>query len=382
LTNLNAASLAGGPLPDAQLAGTYSGALNFNNSADSFAGSFTGNGSGLTNLNAATVGGLTPAGFWQLGGNAGTSAGTNFLGTTDGQPLELKSAAGVAINTNNPWGKGLSVNGGVGITSSNALEFGSDVPGKQANAGKIGYQLFTPGALDIVGAGTNSTSRAIKFWAEAGATINGTGTNAPLTVVNTVDETTSVTLAAPYTTWQVGQNKPPDNRNAFDSFFVYQFTAAKSRLLITSDGRVGLNTNSPIYPLHLGNGAYCTAGGQWTSVSDRNAKNAFTPIHPRQVLAKVASLPISQWQYKAETNGARHLGPMAQDFHAAFGLGESDKSIGSIDESGVALAAIQGLNQLVQEKDDQIRQLQAKAQQLEQRLNALEARARALSPRR
>lgn len=375
LTNLNTVSLTGGALPSALLTGSYLGPLAFSNPADLFLGGFAGNGYGLTNVNASTLGGLAPASLWQLGGNAGTSAGSNFLGTTDGQALELKSGAGVAINTNDPAGKGLSVNGSIGITSSNTLEFGSDVAGKQQDAGKIGYQTFTPGALDIVGAGTNSTSRRLKFWAEAGATFNATGTNAPLTIVNTVDETTSVTLAAPYTTWQIGQNKPPDNRYAFDSFFVYQLTAATSRLLITSDGRVGLNTNSPVYPLHLGNGAYCTAGGQWTSVSDRNAKEAFTPIQPRQVLAKVASLPITQWQYKAETNGAWHLGPMAQDFYAAFGLGESDKSIGSIDANGVGLAAIQGLSQLEQEKDLQIRQLQARTQELEQRLEALEARA-------
>lgn len=374
LTNLNAASLAGGVLPNAQLAGTYSATLTFGNPSNSFFGAFAGNGSGLTNVNAATLGGLTAASFWQLGGNTGTSPGPNFLGTTDGHALELKTTGGVAINTNNPGGKALSVNGGIGITSANTLEFGSDVPGKQQNAGKIGYQTLTAGSLDIIGAGTNSTSRAIKFWAEAGATFNGTGTNPVLTVVNTVDETTSLTFAAPYTTWQVGQNKPPDNRNAFDSFFVYQLTAATSRLLITSDGRVGLNTNNPIYPLHMGNGAYCTAGGQWTSVSDRNAKEAFTAVQPREILEKVAALPITEWRYKAETNGARHLGPMAQDFHAAFGLGESDRAIGTLDANGVTLAAIQGLNQLVAEKEARIHELEARTQALEERLKALEVR--------
>ncbi len=83
------------------------------------------------------------------------------------------------------------------------------------------------------------------------------------------------------------------------------------------------------------------------------------------MLAKVAALPITQWKYKAEPEGVKHLGPVAQDFHAAFGLGDSDKAIGTVDESGVALAAIQGLNQKLEEKD-------AKISELEKRLAALE----------
>jgi len=65
--------------------------VSFNNPANAFAGSFTGNGAALTNVDAVTLGGLGAANFWQLGGNAGTTAGVNFLGTTDNQPLELKA---------------------------------------------------------------------------------------------------------------------------------------------------------------------------------------------------------------------------------------------------------------------------------------------------
>jgi hypothetical protein len=61
------------------------------------------------------------------------------------------------------------------------------------------------------------------------------------------------------------------------------------------------------------------------------------------VLAKVDRLPISRWSYKSE-RGVRHVGPMAQDFYAAFRVGEDDKHITSIDEDGVALAAIKALH--------------------------------------
>jgi hypothetical protein len=70
-------------------AGTYGSVVTFNNAANQFTGSFTGNGGGLTNINAATLGGLGTSNFWSINGNAGTRPGTNFLGTTDTQPLEL-----------------------------------------------------------------------------------------------------------------------------------------------------------------------------------------------------------------------------------------------------------------------------------------------------
>ena len=91
-------------------------------------------------------------------------------------------------------------------------------------------------------------------------------------------------------------------------------------------------------------GAQLAAGsGTWASLSDRNAKTNIAPLDDATVLDKVASLPISRWSYKSE-HGVRHVGPMAQDFYAAFGVGEDDKHITSIDEDGVALAAIKALH--------------------------------------
>jgi len=91
-------------------------------------------------------------------------------------------------------------------------------------------------------------------------------------------------------------------------------------------------------------GAQLAAGsGTWASLSDRNAKTGIVPLDDDAVLAKVDALPISRWSYKTE-HGVRHVGPMAQDFYAAFGVGEDDKHITSIDEDGVALAAIKALH--------------------------------------
>ena len=107
---------------------------------------------------------------------------------------------------------------------------------------------------------------------------------------------------------------------------------------------------------------------------------------PAAVLAKGVPLPITQWRYKVETDGVKHIGPVAQDFHAAFGLGESDTAITTVDADGVALAAIQGLNQKLEEREALLRQenaeLKQKNTEMETRLSALEKLIHRLSLRR
>jgi hypothetical protein len=87
----------------------------------------------------------------------------------------------------------------------------------------------------------------------------------------------------------------------------------------------------------------------WNVASDREQKESVEAVDLRQVLASVVAMPVSRWCYKSNP-GRQHIGPMAQDFHAAFGLGWDDKSIATVDADGVALAAIQGLNQKLEER--------------------------------
>ncbi len=116
--------------------------------------------------------------------------------------------------------------------------------------------------------------------------------------------------------------------------------------------------------------------GTFVSASDRNAKQDFEAVDADDVLAKVLGLPLSRWTYKADEERARHLGPMAQDFRAAFGLGADDKHIATVDAEGVALAAIQGLNRKVetgnQRAEERIRRLEAENAELKGRLDRLE----------
>jgi hypothetical protein len=102
--------------------------------------------------------------------------------------------------------------------------------------------------------------------------------------------------------------------------------------------------------------------------SDRNLKENFATVNTREVLDKVAGLTISRWNFKSDS-ATPHVGPMAQDFYAAFAVGPDDKHIATVDADGVALAAIQGLNQKVEEKDAEIRNLRVRLEKLEQLLS-------------
>jgi hypothetical protein len=124
--------------------------------------------------------------------------------------------------------------------------------------------------------------------------------------------------------------------------------------------------------------------------SDRNAKRNFTAIDPKAVLAKVASMPVTTWNYKDDSAGTKHIGPVAQDFHAAFGLnGADDTHISIVDEGGVALAAVQGLNQelgeqsmQLQRKDREIQNLQRENQDLARKLEELKQMVEAIAARK
>jgi hypothetical protein len=105
--------------------------------------------------------------------------------------------------------------------------------------------------------------------------------------------------------------------------------------------------------------------------SDRNAKANFTELNPAVVLAKVTTLPVTEWNYRDDPADTRHIGPMAQDFHAAFQLdGADDKHISVVDEGGVALAAIQGLNQKL---EGEVKERDVDIQNLEKKLDELQA---------
>jgi hypothetical protein len=112
---------------------------------------------------------------------------------------------------------------------------------------------------------------------------------------------------------------------------------------------------------------------QWAQLSDVNSKHLFRDLAGEDVLGKIAALRIAEWSYKAQDSSIRHIGPTAQDFHAAFGLGEDERYIGSLDADGVALAAVQALEVRTRALGEQNERLQQENDDLRARLTRLES---------
>jgi hypothetical protein len=109
-----------------------------------------------------------------------------------------------------------------------------------------------------------------------------------------------------------------------------------------------------------------TISGTLTENSDFNKKENFSTVDNQEVLARLAEVPITTWNIKEDGEEVRHMGPMAQDFYAAFELGEDDVHLAPLDANGVAFAAIQALNEIVEEKDAEIASLEARLVALEE----------------
>jgi hypothetical protein len=112
-------------------------------------------------------------------------------------------------------------------------------------------------------------------------------------------------------------------------------------------------------------------GGAWASVSDRNRKENFRVEDGERVLAQIAHMPLQSWNYKTQAPAIRHLGPTAQDFYAAFHLGESDTTINTVDADGVNLLAVQALERRTAELRRENEELRAAVARLEAMVRAL-----------
>jgi hypothetical protein len=123
--------------------------------------------------------------------------------------------------------------------------------------------------------------------------------------------------------------------------------------------------------------------GSWESLSDRGLKASFSSVDGREILKRLKSVPIMSWRYRAEPSEVRHVGPTAQDFHKAFRYGADERYISGVDADGIAMAAIQGLYEMLKERDEAIEAHENRIREMEANLTAqnrliaeLEARLR------
>jgi hypothetical protein len=127
-------------------------------------------------------------------------------------------------------------------------------------------------------------------------------------------------------------------------------------------------------------------GGSWDTLSDRRMKTNFRALDGEDVLAKLARIPILEWNYISQDASIRHVGPMAQDFRAAFGLGEDERHINTLDPDGISLKAIQALDARTQATRQDVERLTEENAALRRTLEALRQEIDALkastAPRR
>jgi hypothetical protein len=295
-----------------------------------------------------------------IGGGAGNIAQTNISYCT--------IAGGFQNVVNGDYG---TVPGG----SDNTASTNCFAAGHRARANGNGNFVWADSTeADFSSSGKN------QFLIRAGGGV-GIGTTAPATALHvrgTGDTEISVESVQGGERWTLqssGTNTPGKN----GSFQIIDRTANASRLLIDTNGNVGIGTN-PTNKLDVAGNISCSSNVYAHGVlltSDRYAKTNFVILEQNAILKKVADLPLTQWNYLGDDEATKHIGPMAQDFHAAFGLnGGDDKHISVVDESGVALAAIQGLNQKLNEKDSEIQSLKLQNENLEKRLDSLEQAVR------
>jgi hypothetical protein len=139
--------------------------------------------------------------------------------------------------------------------------------------------------------------------------------------------------------------------------------APTSSIDIAASGNVGIGTAAPAAKLDVAGDML--VHGTISQLSSRTAKEHFEPIDGKVVLAKLDALPISSWNYRGAEANDRHLGPVAEDFHAAFGLGPSDHFVAPNDVAGVALASVKALQQEIHERDQRIEGLETRLRELE-----------------
>ncbi|PCI29262.1 hypothetical protein COB55_02470, partial [Candidatus Wolfebacteria bacterium] len=132
--------------------------------------------------------------------------------------------------------------------------------------------------------------------------------------------------------------------STIEAFIELRKYTPEDQMIIDHRGYIGIGTTTPQYPISLASGAYVTTGGTWTNASSRELKENFTDLDSSEILEKILSLEITQWNYKLDNASTTHIGPIAEDFYDLFALGGTNTSISSIDPAGIALVGIQALN--------------------------------------
>ena len=325
----------------------------------------------------ATVGGGALNTIQTKANNATISGGAGNIIQTNAYNATISGGSGNSIQSDSAWG---SISGGFDNTIESGVFFAT-IGGGENNtihtnalgatvAGGSSSTIDSSGSYATIGGGSLNTIQSNAQW----STIGGGWDNTILTDAqkSTIPGGEHCTAAGNYS-FAAGRHANAKHNGAFvwaDSSGFFDFPSSQTNeFAVRATGGVrfvsGVDSNGvPVAGVALPAGS-----GSWSSLSDRNAKTNFAPVNSRELLDRLAQLPIQTWNYKSQRESVRHIGPMAQDFHAAFAVGEDDRHIATVDEAGVALAAIQRLIQKVEQKETEITELKQRLEKLEQRMN-------------
>ena len=160
--------------------------------------------------------------------------------------------------------------------------------------------------------------------------------------------------------------------NAMSGSFVYGDASTATEVTASGNNQFVVRAVGGTYfytSSDLSTGVSLSAGsGTWASVSDAATKENFRVVDGEAVLAQIADMPIPEWNYRTQDASIRHLGPVAQDFHAAFGLGENNTTISVVDADGVNMLAIQALVERTDELQSDYEALRATNAQLREEI--------------
>ncbi len=309
------------------------------------------------------------------------TGGGTFTSLRDNE-FAVRARGGIRLDTG---GQGLLVDGVPVVGSSGNVPLTVITAGGQTQPQArleqtnpddyVRLMMNTPRSFWTVGTGPNGW---FTFYVPGQSPANTTGDNGAHRFVITANGEVGVGSQQPLAQFHVrghGGFDLPQARftqeNPQDAARVRLETGAKAWDIAASpDGSLRFFSGTDRVIMDANGGLSATVVNQ---TSDRNAKRGFKPVNVKEVLAKVAAMPISEWQFKNDAQGSRHVGPMAQDFHAAFGVGATETQIATVDADGVALAAIQGLHQEGLEKDERIRELEQQVRRLDEIVRKLAA---------
>jgi hypothetical protein len=356
-------------------------------------GGFSGNSVtsgvvGATISGGGESGGLTNRvtdNYGTVGGGVVNQAGDN-AGTTSDRPYATVGGG----NGNSAVGFNATVGGGYfNLASGDSATVGGG-NSNTANAGQAtiggGANNTASGLSATVAGGSNNVANG---W---GATVGGGTVNIAGGQFATVAGGSGNIANGDYS-FVVGRRARNSNPN-HDGVFLFADSTddnadfdsiTANEFAVRASGGFRFRTSAD-----LSTGCNLPAGsGTFSCTSDRNVKENFRALDGRAILHKLSLIPITEWNYKGQDPTIRHIGPMAQDFYAAFGLGESDTTISTVDADGIALISIQALYQMSLEKDKQIEQLTQEIEELrasnaalQERLEALEKLVKELMPKK